>query len=136
MKELLRKALNAPLHWQIFTAMGLGVLTALSMGDKALTFQPLGDIFMRLLKMLIVPLIFSSITSGVASLGDSRSLGRLSMKTILYYMLSSFLAIVTGLLLTNWIRPGLNVNLPENGIAFNPEAVSYTHLTLPTKRIV
>ncbi|HDR04774.1 MAG TPA: dicarboxylate/amino acid:cation symporter [Candidatus Marinimicrobia bacterium] len=123
MKELLRKALNAPLHWQIFTAMGLGVLTALSMGDKALTFQPLGDIFMRLLKMLIVPLIFSSITSGVASLGDSRSLGRLSMKTILYYMLSSFLAIVTGLLLTNWIRPGLNVNLPENGIAFNPEGL-------------
>jgi proton glutamate symport protein len=121
MKSLFRKALGVPLHWQIFSAMGLGVAAALLMGERALFFEPLGDIFMRLLKMVIVPLVFSSIVSGVASLGDSRSLGRLSLKTIIYYMVTSFLAIITGLLLTNWIRPGLNVNLPESATAFNPE---------------
>ena len=92
------------LHWQILIAMALGIVFALIAGEKALVVAPLGTIFMRLLKMIIVPLVLFSITSGVASLGDSRTLGRMGLKTFGYYFLTSITAIVIGLLLTNLIK--------------------------------
>ena len=69
------------LHWQVLIAMALGTIFALVFGENSLFVAPLGTIFMRLLKMIIVPLILFSITSGVASLGDSRTLGRIGAKT-------------------------------------------------------
>ncbi|MFQ5753997.1 MAG: dicarboxylate/amino acid:cation symporter, partial [bacterium] len=81
---------------------------------------PLGNIFMRLLKMIIVPLILTSITSGVAGLGDAKSLGRMGSKTLGYYFLSSMIAILIGLALTNIIRPGHGVEISGVGEAFDP----------------
>jgi len=83
---------NIKLHWQILIAMVLGIIFALIFKEQTVYVQPLGDIFMRLLKMVIVPLIFSSITFGVAGL-DTKSLGRLGLKTFGYYALTSFIAI-------------------------------------------
>jgi len=91
--------------------MFLGFIFAFIFGEKSLIAAPLGDIFMRLLKMVIVPLIFTSITVGVASLGDSKSLGRMGAKTFGYYVLTSMLAIIVGLTLTNIIRPGQGVEI-------------------------
>jgi proton glutamate symport protein len=65
-----------------------------------------GRLFIRLLKMIIIPLIVASLVSGVASLGDARSLGRLGGKTFLYYMSTTVLAVAVGLVLVNVIRPG------------------------------
>jgi Na+/H+-dicarboxylate symporter len=73
----------------------------------------LGDLFIRLLKMIIVPLVLTSIVSGVASVGGGRSLGRLFGKTLGYYALSSFLAAATGLFLVNAIRPGVDARLVD-----------------------
>lgn len=70
----------------------------------------LGDIFIRALKMLIIPLVFSSLVSGVANLGGSDNLGRLGIKTISYYLLTSALAITTGLIFVNLIKPGIGVD--------------------------
>ena len=67
----------------------------------------MGDLFLRALKMIIVPLILSSIISGIANLGSGESLGRLGGKTMGYYLLTSFLAIVTGLFFVNLIQPGI-----------------------------
>ena len=106
------------LHWRILIAMGLGIVVALTLGDKSLVFVPLGTIFMRLLKMVIVPLVLFSITSGVASLGDSKTLGRMGLKTFAYYFLTSILAILVGLILTNLIKPGV-------GVLMNTRAESY-----------
>lgn len=108
------------LHWQILIAMVLGATFALLLGEKALIVAPLGTIFMRLLKMIIIPLILTSITSGVASLGDSKTLGRLGSKTLGYYFLSSILAILIGLTLSNIIRPGVGVELPGTQEQFDP----------------
>ena len=72
------------LHWQVLIAMALGTIFALVFGENSLFVAPLGTIFMRLFKMIIVPLILFSITSGVASLGDSRTLGRIGTKTFIY----------------------------------------------------
>lgn len=95
------------LHWQILIAMGVGVLAGLLGGEPlAAKVGWLGTLFVRLLRMVIVPLILTSIISGVASVGGGRSLGRLFGKTLGYYVLSSTLAILVGLVAVNLIRPG------------------------------
>ena len=107
------------LHWQIFIAMALGALWATLFPAQAMLAAPLGDIFMRLLKMVIVPLILTSITAGVAGIGDSRSLGRLGAKTFLYYVVTSMLAITIGLTLANVIQPGVGLEVAQER-AFDP----------------
>ncbi|MBT3251103.1 MAG: dicarboxylate/amino acid:cation symporter [Candidatus Marinimicrobia bacterium] len=109
---------NIKLHWQILIAMVLGIIFALIFKEQTVYVQPLGDIFMRLLKMVIVPLIFSSITFGVAGL-DTKSLGRLGLKTFGYYALTSFIAIIIGLSLANIIQPGMGVQLSDSTEAFD-----------------
>ena len=71
----------------------------------------IGDLFMKLLRMIIVPLVLTSIISGVASVGGGRALGRLFSKTLGYYVLSSGLAALVGLFMVNLIRPGVGANL-------------------------
>lgn len=111
------------LHWQVLLAMALGVVFALVLEEKALIAAPLGTIFMRLLRMIIVPLILTSITSGVAGLGDSKRLGRIGAKTFGYYFLTSILAILVGLTLTNIIKPGVGMILITSGEAFDPASL-------------
>jgi len=74
--------------------------------DFSKLFIPLGDIFIRLLKMIIVPIIFTSIVSGVSSVSESGNIRILGIKTICYYMFTSFCAIFIGLILTSIIKPG------------------------------
>ena len=102
------------LHWQVLVAMALGALTGLLFGAPAAErLGWVGDLFMRLLRMIIVPLVLTSIVSGVASVGGGRALGRLFGKTLGYYVLSSFLAVGVGLLMVNLIRPGVGANMVE-----------------------
>jgi Na+/H+-dicarboxylate symporter len=81
----------------------------------------IGTLFVRFLKMIIVPLVLTSIVSGVASLGGARSLGRLFSKTLGYYVLSSALAIAVGLVMVNWIRPGVGAQIVGTQGAGLPE---------------
>jgi len=71
----------------------------------------MGELFMRALKMIIVPLILTSIISGVANIGNAENLGRLGGKTMLYYLTTSMLAILTGLFFVNIIKPGVGVDI-------------------------
>jgi proton glutamate symport protein len=71
----------------------------------------MGDIFLRALKMIIIPLILSSLISGVTNIGTGSNLGRLGLKTMGYYMMTSVLAIITGLLLVNILRPGVGAEI-------------------------
>ena len=96
------------LHWQVAAALVLGVATGVLGGEAAAArIGWMGTMFIRLLRMIIVPLIFASIVSGVVSAGGGRALGRLFSKTLGYYVLTSLLAIVTGLAAVNLIRPGV-----------------------------
>jgi len=100
------------LHWQVLVAMVLGALLGFVGGEPvADRIGWIGTLFMRLLRMVIVPLVLTSIISGVASVGGGRSLGRLFSKTMGYYVLSSFLAAFVGLLMVNLIRPGVDADL-------------------------
>jgi Na+/H+-dicarboxylate symporter len=96
----------------IFIGIFGGILAGFAIGDPIVPLAGfLGDIFLRLLKMVIVPLIFTSITAGVIGIGGSKNFGRLCTKTIGYYLLTSLVAILTGLGLVNLLRPGVGANL-------------------------
>ncbi|MBL7052997.1 MAG: dicarboxylate/amino acid:cation symporter [Candidatus Marinimicrobia bacterium] len=108
------------LHWQILIAMAIGVFVGLMFQNAVFggtdgwfyhLIISLGTIFVRLLKMVIVPLIFTSIVSGVSGIGDGKSLGRLGAKTFFYYLTTSLFAIIVGLTLTNLLHPGVGVEL-------------------------
>lgn len=103
------------LHWQVAGAMVLGTIAGL-IGGEALADKIgwLGQLFIKLLKMIIVPLVLTSIISGVSSVGGA-GLGRLFSKTLGYYMLTSFLAVITGLTLTNLLQPGVGFELGGAG---------------------
>ncbi len=72
----------------------------------------LGDLFLRLLKMVTIPLIVTSLVTGIASLGNATQFGKMFSRTILYYLSTSFLAIFTGIFVVNLLRPGVGANLP------------------------
>ncbi len=84
-----------------------------------------GRIFLRLLQMIVVPLVFSSLVTGVLGLGDPRKLGRLGGRTVGYYLVTSMLAIITGLVLVNLIRPGVGIarEAIAGGATVIPDAV-------------
>ena len=103
------------LHWQILIALVLAVLAGYLSGTEGTllgielyaVYVFIGALFMNALKMIIVPLIISSIITGVSGVGGSQGLGRLGVKTVLFYMTSSLLAILTGLLFVNVLSPGI-----------------------------
>jgi len=99
------------LHWQIFIALILAVFYGLFLTDYVGYVAWMGDVFLRALRMVIVPLILSSIVSGVANIGGADNLGRLGLKTMAYYLSTSTFAIITGLMLVNLIQPGVGTDL-------------------------
>lgn len=106
--------LRLKLHWQILIALILAVFTGMIAGPEGAIFGLkfvdgaafVGTLFLNALKMLIVPLIASSIIVGIMGVGDEAGLGRLGLKTISYYLLTTLLAVVVGLVLVNLIQPG------------------------------
>ena len=103
--------LKIKLHWQILIALIVAVLYGLFLTDYAYLVTWMGDLFLRALKMIIIPLILTSIVSGVSSIGDAQNLGRLGLKTVTYYISTSLFAIVTGLVFVNLIQPGVGADL-------------------------
>ncbi len=77
--------------------------------------KSVGDLFLRLLKMVTIPLILTSLITGVTGLGSRGSFGKMFGRTLAYYLITSCLAIFTGLLMVNLIRPGVNATLPGGG---------------------
>ena len=104
------------LHWQVLIGLAVGVLYAwmsITFGWNDFTvdyIKPFGDIFINVLKLIAVPLVLFSIISGVASLGDPAKLGRLGVKTIVTYLLTTMTAVVVGLVLVNLFQPGARVS--------------------------
>src|SRR5436853_703863 len=88
-----------------------GKIFGLPWPTVAQVFKPLGDAFIKLIKMLIAPIIFCTVVHGVASMSDLKKLGRVGLKTIFYFEIVSTLALVIGLVVVNVIRPGDGFNI-------------------------
>lgn len=127
------------LHWQILIAMAMGSAAGSLFSEQLLWLTFLGDLFLRLLKMIIVPLIISSIISGVTSIGSAEKLGKIGLKTFTYYIGSSFLAILTGLILVNIVRPGVGANLgleeAPTGLSTIQSPIDIFYRIIPTNPI-
>ena len=126
------------LHWQVLIAMLIGCVlgVALKSFDSLININPLyqvitlfGTIFVRLLKMVMIPLIFTSIILGVSSIGSGKKVTRIGIKTLVYYLCTSLLAIITGLLLSNVINPGIGANIIAN-TNFDPSKIETPGSTL------
>lgn len=99
------------LIWQIIVAFILAIIVGLIFGERTSFIQPLGDLFLRLIKFIIVPLILATIVVGVTSAGDIKKLSRLGGKTISYYLVTSFIAISIGLTAGYIFSPGTGTNI-------------------------
>ncbi|MFZ1291988.1 MAG: dicarboxylate/amino acid:cation symporter [Melioribacteraceae bacterium] len=99
------------LHWQIFIALIFAVIYGIYFTEYVYLVEWMGKIFLRALRMIIVPLLLTSIISGVANIGSGENLGRLGLKTFTYYISTSFLAILVGLFLVNILQPGVGAEL-------------------------
>src|SRR5712691_8619430 len=80
------------------------------------------DVFLRLIKMIIAPLVFSTLVVGVAHMGDTKAVGRIGAKAMTWFIGASLVSLVTGMILVNILRPGDNLNLPL------PDAQAATNL--------
>lgn len=99
---------------QIFIGLTLGIIVgALFYGNPGVEvyLKPIGDIFIRLIKMIVVPIVISTLIIGVAGVGDMKKLGKLGGKSILYFEIVTTIAIIFGLLVANLFRPGVGVDM-------------------------
>ena len=103
--------LKIKLHWQILIALVLAVLFGIFFPDSVKDVKWMGDLFLRALNMIIVPLILTSIVSGVANVGNAQNLGKMGLKTLIYYITTSLAAILVGLTFVNLINPGVGADL-------------------------
>lgn len=99
----------------------LGVLLGFFLGDWSTYLKPFGDIFIRLIKMIIIPLIFFSIVTGITNVKDTKTLGRLGLKSLFAFLVTTFLAITIGLVIGSILEPGagLTLNLDKS---FRPDS--------------
>lgn len=98
---------------KVFIGFGLGIILGIIFKEKILIIKPVGDIFLRLIKMIVVPLIFFSIAAGVCSIGDMQKLKRIGSKTLVYYLLTTALAGLISLTIANLIGPGKGLSAEE-----------------------
>ncbi|MFW1735310.1 glutamate/aspartate:proton symporter GltP [Acinetobacter sp. ULE_I001] len=113
------KKMRISLAWQIVIALFLGILVGAFLhnapeirGDIIANFlQPLGKIFINLIKMIVIPLVLSMLILGIANAGDSKSVGKLGFKTIVYFEIITTVAIIVGLVAANVFQPGAGIDM-------------------------
>lgn len=124
----------------ILGAIG-GVFFGWYAGEAASSISWLGTLFLNALKMTIIPLVVASIISGIGSLGDIRRLGKLGSYTVVYYTITTAVAVFIGLLVVNWIQPGAGVqltttNVPEHILEKQGTGISDIFLSLISPNLV
>jgi len=101
---------------KILIGLVLGIIVGLMLGGSPQIatdyIQPFGTLFLRMIKMIIVPLVLSSLVVGAASMGDVKKLGRIGGKTVVFYMVTTAVAVIIGLILGNVMNPGAGLSIP------------------------
>jgi len=113
------------LHWQILIGMFLGVIYGIYLKDYIKYIDWIGTIFIRALQMIVVPLVLTSLITGVSNIESSSKLGRLGLKTMLYYFSTSLLALMTGLFMVNLFHPGIKDSIAIPGA----DSIEFTEKT-------
>ena len=101
---------------KILIGLTLGAITGLIIGPNAIYLKPVGTIFLNLINMIIVLLIFSSMTVGITSIHDPKTLGRIGGKTLSLYLITTVIAVISGLILANVFHVGEGLNLQSTAV--------------------
>jgi Na+/H+-dicarboxylate symporter len=117
-----------PLWQQILIGLALGVLTGVLFKADALVLAPIGALFLNAIKMLIVPLVFVSLVAGITAMSDSAKLGRISVKTIAIYLVTTAFAVSIGLLFGALFTPGEGMNMVASGAQEAKQAPSLVQI--------
>lgn len=103
----------------IFIALIAGVLFGWLLPQYAVKMQPLGDLFLRMVKMIIAPLIFATLTVGIAGHGNVKNLGKIGLKTIIYFEIATTIALILGLVMANILKPGSGFNIDISSVSMS-----------------
>ncbi len=111
MKSVLKKI--SLTHW-IFISMGIGIALGYFVPEGAPVFQVISNLFLRMIKCIIVPIIFGTLVVGIAGhMQDMKQIGRLAFKSIIYFEIVTTFALIFGLVAVNWVKPGVGVSLKD-----------------------
>src|SRR5450631_4538769 len=99
------------LYVQVLTAIIIGVLLGHFYPDTGAAMKPLGDGFIKLIKMIIAPIIFCTVVTGIAGMEDMKKVGRVGGKALLYFEVVSTIALIIGLVVVNTLKPGVGMNI-------------------------
>jgi aerobic C4-dicarboxylate transport protein len=121
------------LYFQVLLGIVLGIILGWLRPDLGVAMKPLGDAFIKLIRMVIAPIIFATVVVGIAKMGDMKEVGRIGVKALVYFEVVSTLALIIGLLVVNLAKPGAGVNASASTL--DPKAVatyasSAQHLTM------
>src|SRR5512145_928482 len=105
-----RKPFYKVLYVQVLFAILVGIVLGYVAPETGAAMRPLGDGFIKLVRMMITPIIFCVVVVGIAKIGDLRAVGRIGVKALIYFELISTLALIIGLIVVNVIQPGVGIN--------------------------
>jgi len=105
-----RKPLYTHLYFQVLTGIAIGVLLGFFWPATGAAMRPLGDGFIRLIRMIIAPIIFGTVVVGIAKMGDMRNVGRIGLRALIYFEIVSTIALMIGLVIINIYEPGVGIN--------------------------
>src|SRR5438874_7338174 len=111
-----RKPIYTHLYVQVLAAILVGIVLGFAYPDLAKQMKPLGDAFIKLLRIMIAPIIFATVVAGIAKMGDMTEVGRVGLKALVYFELLTGLALVIGLVVVNVFQPGAGINADPNSI--------------------
>ena len=116
MADTPHKPFYTHLYVQVLTAIVLGILLGHFYPQLGEAMKPLGDGFIKLIKMLIAPIIFCTVVHGIASMEDMKKVGRVGVKALLYFEFVTSLALIVGLIVVNILQPGVGMNVDARTI--------------------
>jgi len=106
-----RRPRLGPLWLQVLVAIGLGVVVGLVAPKVGIALKPLGDAFIKLIRLTLAPIVFGTVVVGIARMGDLREVGRVGLKALVYFELVSTIALLLGVLAVQWWRPGAGMHV-------------------------
>jgi aerobic C4-dicarboxylate transport protein len=130
-----RRAWYQHLSLQILIGVVLGVIVGYVWPQRAESLKPLGDLFIRLVRMLVAPIIFCTVVHGIASVGEAKKVGRVAIKSLIYFEVVTTIALVLGLFLVNVWAPGKNMHvdprtLADSGVKAPAKALTFGQFLL------
>src|SRR3954452_16939972 len=114
--DIPHKPFYTHLYVQVLTAIVLGVLLGHFYPHLGEAMKPLGDGFIKLIKMLIAPIIFCTVVHGIASMEDMKKVGRVGLKALIYFEVLTTLALIVGLIVVNLLQPGAGMNVDPRAL--------------------